>query len=1493
MRILSFLYMEAKEVGHMNRFAGIVLSICTMISSLVMPIYSQDLNENVEIVQSEMDATSEGIFVSKVINGVEVSLKASAHAFDKDGDITLHVEEITDERLKEASKTIEDTLITGNQELKSYRLFDITPMIQGKEVQPIEPVTVSFKNLMLTNAQGKEIDVRKKIEEDKIMNLLREDTDDSQIVFYHFDDPKTPNEIVVDANEEETLTSLEHFSWTLVGSKENSGGVYEVGDDRKLQSYESESGNRSEAYTLDYILGNYNIFCSGDYLGTHVVGPMVVGGQTMLNGAVGGTTRPGEGVYVHTVPSYFEGYIYNRDYTSSFPRIITERQGNLALYFGRPNLVENKHKTDYEPFYTTPNDAYLARENANDHYTDRMYVDFQHAFPTNVKTLNPSKETQIVEAHFGNLPSYGESTPTTIYTSADQFPWNQDDHQEELLKTDAIEPNGWLYKGIDGNDGPGSINYYRNFNGYDVNGSKVNRIHIHQNTLSNILKEVNEEGLDGVLVETKRQEGRIRYYTLKGEELVPVDELNAFNNGKGASVNDFKNGATYSNGEKISKYDYVFAVDTNTTQVRGEGDVKDYTKPVVDVSLRLRPGYNFIFDTFSTAYQGLSGTVKNVVYDYIDETEMSGKLTIININELSEKIMIPRIYKSVEIDSYGSGYQFDSIEKGPGFSVLWFAPYCREVYVGFKNPTVINKDNSNGSKLVGHLVVPQADVWVGGGDYNGGIIARNIDASSSGSEGHMWPFKVGYFLNGIQIRGKKTIEGQSPKTDERFLFKFQLEKATEDSDSLVKDPWDYEYIPASFKDVRESQNKEKCITGIIESGIGGDIYLKLTANKYFDSVNTLNEIKYQLGTGRYRLIVSEVQSEREIQDFYLNTDESLEESNQTIQQYKTLFKDHILNRYILDTSVYYGYFKIKQRDMNEPSIDLDPSASAIVWQVDREGKGASSTVPFEEYKPNEIVFNNSLDKSIQIKKEWKDENGNVSLPGLIDEIKYDLYRTSKEPKGHKIVLNLFSTDATTGDVQDYSKDVQVNSSILGYVDDHQTIKFNVDCTDSYESKWWVNEPAHAEKAKVPTAGTKEGFITAKKSDGSVVPLEIGYSNVFHGDVHNLYTKATIELKDITSDIIINARYIVRPIEYVPLYGGGQFQEFISQGGYTFKDGTVLENVTKDQNTALAQKRTIIPDPKYFEITFRDDHGLYPNIWNNPEFERKDLIKTGTLTAQQQEQAYPYAWCDEIKGLPVKDEKGYPYYYKIEEHKISGYTSTIDTPIFTLPEHSTEQVVKTIHITNTKSDGVDIQLRKLDYENSQDGISMIKGSPAIFKLYPSIEEAIEDKNAYDFDIKAKPIYEILYKKNKALREEIATDHGYLNVIGLKPNGNQSKKYYLKEIQAPNGYVCEDRILEIEVKPLTTHSKDNRIVCTWFTKDGFIEEQQKDPVKVEAGGTYVDYQIDYTNKQKKMPPLPGTGGLGLLKLVIVGVSFVSIGLWILRKQRRHTIGGKTLS
>ena len=635
--------------------------------------------------------------VKAVVNGVEVTLNAPKDAFPAGSEIELKVEEITDERLEQAKEVVDKELAAENKILSTYRLFDVTPMSGQEAVQPLKPVQVTFKNLELKKEGGQVLDMADSSE---------------NTVMYHFMDEKTPEKMVVTADAENVITEWDHFSWMLAGELSDSGKPYSW-------NYEDEGGE----YTLDYILNNYNVFISGDYLGSHVVGPMVVGGDARGTGFGGLAHNTDSTKQIHhTAPSYFEGYLHKIEGNGIVN--ITTGEKDLPVYLGKYNFEGangSGRRTDMVnnrvPFFTTPDAAYTGTDQFNYEHT---YVDFKKAFPS----ARP-------------LPRRNTNPPGQVTNSRPSGPYN---HNPEV--TGRYE---WLKGEKDGkvdvsNDGllygdehtPGTIKYYQNFEGYDLTGHKVSKVTVTKNMIQDVLTISNNLPVGG------RSKGFAKYYDADGNE---VKEL------ENEPVEVIE-------GNVALKDKYAFVISTKNMNLNSG-------KKFTEVSLRIRPGNNFTLES--------TDLIRNLIYDYKTEDELRKELTIVQTLEEKERLVFPSIYKSRDTDNFGINHQFGSIEDGGEFSVLFFAPNVEQVYVGFTDENTIR-----GPQLTGHLIVPQADVWLAGGNYNGTVIARNVDAR--GTEGHMWHFKGRRSTQALDIHGKKYVDMQKPVNDEIFTFKATLEE---------------------------------------------------------------------------------------------------------------------------------------------------------------------------------------------------------------------------------------------------------------------------------------------------------------------------------------------------------------------------------------------------------------------------------------------------------------------------------------------------------------------------------------------------------------------------------------------------------------------------------------------------------------------------------------------------------------------------------------------
>lgn len=147
------------------------------------------------------------------------------------------------------------------------------------------------------------------------------------------------------------------------------------------------------SYDMFYILGHYNAFTSGEYYGTHVVGPVIAGGNSAVQ--PGGSTT--DAMYAHDVPSYFGGSVgFNTINTySTVPVFIGTNVSNQKGYYLNgidPNTGKGRV---YENYY----------------FTD-SYVDFDTAF----RKIN-SQLTQYANSNYEGIDAVGNKIKSIVITN--------------------------------------------------------------------------------------------------------------------------------------------------------------------------------------------------------------------------------------------------------------------------------------------------------------------------------------------------------------------------------------------------------------------------------------------------------------------------------------------------------------------------------------------------------------------------------------------------------------------------------------------------------------------------------------------------------------------------------------------------------------------------------------------------------------------------------------------------------------------------------------------------------------------------------------------------------------------------------------------------------------------------------------------------------------------------------------------------------------------
>ena len=151
----------------------------------------------------------------------------------------------------------------------------------------------------------------------------------------------------------------------------------------------------------------------------------------------------------------------------------------------------------------------------------------------------------------------------------------------------------------------------------------------------------------------------------------------------------------------------------------------------------LEPGYSYEFDSFNNV--GIINIKTN------NATE--GADTIIRVKSGSTISSFPW--------TYVNGSQPSASENGDGCSITWVLPAATSITM-------------ESTTYVGHIVAPNADIEIKGGNYNGCIIANSL---VSQAEGHMWPYNGSTFQpSETGFKATKTVDGGTPSSAQVFSF---------------------------------------------------------------------------------------------------------------------------------------------------------------------------------------------------------------------------------------------------------------------------------------------------------------------------------------------------------------------------------------------------------------------------------------------------------------------------------------------------------------------------------------------------------------------------------------------------------------------------------------------------------------------------------------------------------------------------------------------------
>ena len=144
--------------------------------------------------------------------GYHVALTGPASSFPEDGALTLSVKEVGQKTDKIAEEAVEEEAEKEDLQVVNYTALDITILQDGKEIQPLGPVNVTFTK------------------EEKEEKESSADTKPDQIKVFHVDEEtgKAQDMEATEADEGQVAIETDHFSVYVVVDLDQLGGQIEL-----------------------------------------------------------------------------------------------------------------------------------------------------------------------------------------------------------------------------------------------------------------------------------------------------------------------------------------------------------------------------------------------------------------------------------------------------------------------------------------------------------------------------------------------------------------------------------------------------------------------------------------------------------------------------------------------------------------------------------------------------------------------------------------------------------------------------------------------------------------------------------------------------------------------------------------------------------------------------------------------------------------------------------------------------------------------------------------------------------------------------------------------------------------------------------------------------------------------------------------------------------------------------------------------------------------
>ncbi|HJC09928.1 MAG TPA: Cna B-type domain-containing protein [Candidatus Blautia merdigallinarum] len=159
-----------------------------------------------------VEKEAEPVTLEGSAEGYHVALTGPASSFPEDGALTLSVKEVSQKTDKIAEEAVEEEAEKEDLQVVNYTALDITILKDGKEIQPLGPVNVTFTK------------------EEKEEKESSADTKPDQIKVFHVDEEtgKAQDMEATEADEGQVAIETDHFSVYVVVDLDKLGGEIEL-----------------------------------------------------------------------------------------------------------------------------------------------------------------------------------------------------------------------------------------------------------------------------------------------------------------------------------------------------------------------------------------------------------------------------------------------------------------------------------------------------------------------------------------------------------------------------------------------------------------------------------------------------------------------------------------------------------------------------------------------------------------------------------------------------------------------------------------------------------------------------------------------------------------------------------------------------------------------------------------------------------------------------------------------------------------------------------------------------------------------------------------------------------------------------------------------------------------------------------------------------------------------------------------------------------------